>query len=1012
MVAMWWHRLCVCLALVASPTGCGDDGAAEPDAAPGLPDAGDSGIVADVGAPDSGADAGVPAEGMPARLRIETDGATPGGSTTVRWTIDGEAAALELELVLQSPGAPIYGEGSFSLSQGLRPPTGPRRWLDATGAWIDTEARRPAVSGSAATPPLDVDGQWRVLGVLRDPATGNVHDFATASELVADAPAIHLSMNRLAASTTDHLQAEVRLVAGASPADVRVIAWLTLPDGTQRALPGMGAGRITAAFSGTSTDTTIPLLAGSLGALGPGQYQLDVRLVDGATGGTRGVASASFGICDERATLTGLVRPVLPAGAGGGGGPTATFTSGTVRAWDLAEGVWIAETSVDTTGAYTLSLPPGFFVLTAEATDDMGAMAGASRAFMVEGACTRTDEEEDVEATRIVAAASRDAGGRAFFPVTAADYASDGLPRIRVLTEAEHAGPLGRNRATEAYFAFAAELQSRAGADVIVYSREADLQAVLQVVMLTMMIGEDSANALAMAETMFRPDFHAIFSVDTRIGTRIRTRIVDDHHLNPSSIVATVERSVSSAADAPVGTDSTNALLDDLETSEGIVSWRAWLRERQDRPLIPQFTVTPSAERIAPRTSITGRVSLRDVNGAPTEGRLVTVHWQLAESPAPAPPAETATCTTDAMGSCSVTIGVLDRIGVAKMWATFDRPAGWTVRSSEAYVSVESTGALSLSAGRFVLHIGDVEQVQARVRRDGTPVASQTVGFAAMGGTLDGAEAVTDGEGVAVLDFTAGDVFGWASVDANTTIAPRMVTDSLQFWIAPRLDLTIESSAESVGIGESVTLSGSVLAGGVGVAGVEVSLSPARGTTAASRVVTDSNGRWAVGWTAPTAGSGWAVIDATIRVDGTSLTRSVSVQFVDPAMPPPMIAGAYAGTVQFEFECVRCGSGSCSMQPPRPANINIRDLGAGAFEVEWLLPPLAGSGGSMLTYWYWTREGSGYQTGRQLGSGPMEMGTPGEYVSYTVFEDRLTGTFWNRCHDWHIDMMRTGPAPP
>jgi hypothetical protein len=89
------------------------------------------------------------------------------------------------------------------------------------------------------------------------------------------------------------------------------------------------------------------------------------------------------------------------------------------------------------------------------------------------------------------------------------------------------------------------------------------------------------------------------------------------------------------------------------------------------------------------------------------------------------------------------------------------------------------------------------------------------------------------------------------------------------------------------------------------------------------------------------------------------------------------------------------------MQPPRPATIDIVAMADGWHELTWTLPSM---GGSMVVYTYRIREGSGYRTD------PPD-GAAGEYVAIRLDADRLTGLFWNRCHDWHIDMMRIMGAP-
>lgn len=215
--------------------------------------------------------------------------------------------------------------------------------------------------------PNDEEGQRLIEAMLRSRVDGSIAAYDAVNLLVSSGPEINLRLNRPVANSTDRVYAELSTSAGASPRDVRIAAWLIKPDHTQASLPSFGSG-LQFVHEGTSTDAKYTLLNRSIGPIEIGNYRIQVRMLDRATGALLRMADAGFSICDSPSgTVSGIVYDANGQALGGGNPVSAE-----VRALDIDDGGMAGSTGLGTDGRFAIELSPGRYLLTADVIDSAG----------------------------------------------------------------------------------------------------------------------------------------------------------------------------------------------------------------------------------------------------------------------------------------------------------------------------------------------------------------------------------------------------------------------------------------------------------------------------------------------------------------------------------------------------------------------------------------------------------------------------------------------------------------
>src|SRR5262249_29559739 len=173
----------------------------------------------------------------PAALKLELPrGAVfrPGQTIPLSWAVQGDDQDAPLLVRAQEPGTLDATTAPDAQQPGARPPNGPSHYLRPDGAWMDAATvYAPRASSGAATIalPTDAVGAWRIELLLQDPLTGGIRASSGQPLLVADRPAIFLTVSPPLARPGARIQAGLLVNPVAAPDGVRVLAGLTRPDG-------------------------------------------------------------------------------------------------------------------------------------------------------------------------------------------------------------------------------------------------------------------------------------------------------------------------------------------------------------------------------------------------------------------------------------------------------------------------------------------------------------------------------------------------------------------------------------------------------------------------------------------------------------------------------------------------------------------------------------------------------------------------------------------------------------
>ncbi len=296
--------------------------------------------------------------GFPPFIKLNTNAESYASGQPIRitWETGGDLApGTALQIRLRAPG----------IDPTQASPQDVEWTLNGDGAWSPTSVSRQAQASDGTAElvlPNSVQGAWRVDAILLDGQDKRL-DQSGKTVMVSTAPAIHLSLNRPIANSLDYVRAKLTESAGDPSRSVRVLAWLVKPDGSVLGLPSLDPENLEI-HRGESTNAAYQLLDQAFTTEETGRYSLHGRLYDAADGHLLQEVSTGFTVCDTPSTVSGTVHKPDSAALDGSVGLVSS-----VSALNLDDLAVTASAQVTALGSYTLSLPPGRYVLTARHID-------------------------------------------------------------------------------------------------------------------------------------------------------------------------------------------------------------------------------------------------------------------------------------------------------------------------------------------------------------------------------------------------------------------------------------------------------------------------------------------------------------------------------------------------------------------------------------------------------------------------------------------------------------------
>jgi hypothetical protein len=806
-------------------------------------------------------------------LAIESPGAALGASPMLAVTTTGPTAGLELVLTAIAPGAP-GAQGPRTLDPGLAPANGKARSFDGSG-WQAMDAAVPLSTTSVQGPVLDASGEWRFVAVLRGAGGGEPVAMASKSVVAGNSPSARLTMNRLAASTTDLVTAEVTGFVGTSTVPLAISARLRLPDGSTRDLLG-GANVIPLDPGGA-----VNLLSRDFTSTGPGSYRLVVRLLEGTTGALLRMAEARFSICDSPTTISGHVK-AADGHAIGSGAPL--FAS--VRAWDAVRGVVVASAELDTQGAYSLSLPAGHYVLLLDAADTTGHYLAPSRPFVIGGACDEPALAVDVDAGQPepfdaawwnagAKMSTHGLGARAFGTRSDALTGCGALPTPRIFVAFVGTTDIPQTRSAAADFCReVAKL-----ADGVDFVCDSDIRTLLGMIAYKDSQGGDSSDILNRVDSMFAGiDFVLGFAVDDTARRKVRAVTTD----LSGALVRRKDLDI-----GPAGTSISRDNIVVLARATAMPSLKDALRSREELPIDPRLKVALAPQLVPPGRDLVITGKLSDVDCSPGANKSIRVEVIQNHT------ANSVTAMTGADGTFNVAVRPSPNPGLGTVQAIFRKQVGTETRTELLSFEVEAPQnvGVSLTSTTVSVHPGETALIALSVSDPtGKPVANADVALRVPFGEVT-PEVTTDAQGRATALFRASRWAGAVKIDATVT-AGGSGTASFELMVEPALAVNLAGEVAHITGDGVVPLSGSVTANGVGLAGVTVTATSSEGTLAATSTVTNDNGDFALSWTSPPSGSGQASLVASVSDDGDTFAAPAATIGYGPSMcptptPPP-----------------------------------------------------------------------------------------------------------------------------
>jgi hypothetical protein len=807
----------------------------------------------------------------------------PTDAQELSWQFSGDVTGMETLIQLREPGNVYPVGGSFDVRPGSLPATGDVVYLKSDGTFSTTSTAYATGQASGQTtfhlPAGAKEGEWEAVVLLHDPATGQFVSANASSFLVSSKPAIFLNVNRTLANSDDTIHAELLTGAGQTPQNVRVLATLLRPDGTEVSLPDRTS-ELRFVYEGQSSDASYELYNGSLGATGVGNYLLRVRLLDAATGNILSLADAAITVSDTPGTLAGVVH-----------NPDGTPVDGThakfafVQAFDVDDGGVTAQSDVGADGSYSMTLDPGRYLISANDLDAQGEHRTADSTQL-------TVVGPDGANLALDLTLGAPVGPAIDPPGDPPPPASGRLPQPMVFVTLSGAG-ITQDTADILESLLSARIQ-RGSPGLEVLDKQ-QLGAALQLAALQQSTGADTNLDLTKLQQALGSEFIVAATVT-------RTKTVQH-------VAVTVLNQVTGDALRRVAvhtSDTTDGGLLDLmnnaaaQLNDGLGDA---IRAARERPADPRVDVQVAKNQVQKNEPDTATVTLKDADGSPQANKPVKV--DIKEPGQSAPMEEDA--TTDANGKAQVPVPD-PASGEEEVKATYKR-RDQNFSSDDKAVDVENPdeGLLRLTTPDIPAgsDLTGGEQVRVEVvviGANGLLASGAGVDLEANnGGVLSTDHIVTDQNGGADFMITMPNREGEVDVDATYVRRdhPENLFRRLRLYVlaAGKEDLNTSAAANASGkptvtdggaadVFDDVTVSGNSDANApvqFTVQGGGTLAQPGgQSNVAQTDTQTDSVGRANTVYVPPATGSGTATITATTTVDGQTYTKSLDIAY-EPA---------------------------------------------------------------------------------------------------------------------------------
>jgi hypothetical protein len=847
----------------------------------------------------------------------------PGASQQLNWNLTGDVTSLDTLILAQQPGTVYDPHGSYAVTPGTQPATGPVFFLKPDLTWTSEETvfSSGQASGSvSATLPNATEGEWRLEVLTRDQTSGQVTSLDSQTVLVSSKPAIDLRLNRTLANTDDVIHAELLTSAGATPQNVQLLATLSLPDGTDVSLPNF-QNSLGPVYEGPSQDAQHVLLDRALYAYGEGQYHLRVRLLDATTGGLLALADAYIAISDKAGTLSGTVHDANGQPLNGAGA-----TLGSVRALDVDDGFVTAEALIAADGSYHLALDPGRYLVSSVVQDANGDIQRANNSSLSVIGADGPSLTLDLASTASSVAAPSLRRAALLHQVSLdlltprADMAGCAQgPPATLYVKAEFSGvPAGEQ--ADLLDAIRSQIASNAPIPVVI-STDAELG------ILTQNAGDAQRGGAAgdIQEGLLN---HANLATAADLLATVRiVRTDNPARQRVNGTLFKVQGFQDLASDLQRANEGTASGLLALARTVGQTLGRGVpTTERAARrtPKAPSIDLqlNPETIGIAPNSFITPTVTATDVDMCPVAGLPLRIEIERPRDPSLASdqptPVEKIPVSTGPDGKYQLPFAAGFNDGTGRFRVIY-APPGATPLSIEKEFVVTASGRLKLSTGTLNPTPGQTTTLTVSFQNpDGSPRANSTVDLHVTGGgtlaipgigdTTDGT-ITTDARGERQLTYTAPQQTGSVVILAQTLVhssqgdtplsaqrklevvgkaevtlsVPVTGTPTNQLRRAARLDAT---QTPVVIDGNPARFQVDVTVGGQRLANLPVTLSEqGAGSLQTTATQTDGFGESSSIYVAPATGSGTATVTATTTVDGQTYTKSLDIAYQPAPVP-------------------------------------------------------------------------------------------------------------------------------
>lgn len=838
----------------------------------------------------------------------------------LNWALTG-GAGLSLVVRAQGPGNAGLGEG-FA---GVRPATGTVSYLSSNGQWGATEVAYAAAAGTSGTfrptVPQRLEGAWRFVFMAKN-ESGELKALAETQVVLSGTPLVQVTLSRRGALAGDSVTGSVTLTRGATARPVRLIAYWRAPDGTAERLPDAG----TLAYDGPSADITLPLLRTRMDKAAPGPWSLVARLYDTATGAPIAYGEQTLQVYPDVTVLSGGVFGSDGASLGNG----ASFAQVYVASLDRADSV---STPIDSTGAFSVTLRPGAWMVSAMVID-AGGMHLASEKFLPVGGvmapiALHAAAPVAVDTTVLLAqskATELPAPSVPAQPAVNDCKITDRTLRMRLVWAIDPAATDligGPGRISQIEGQIKADFTMYTHGSLLVQTKD-ELVGMVRDYALSLGVGEDlvpgvtpGAKSLALYNSLsaaYGAQPFLFLSIEKKeVPPAAPTLFITLNVIDPAmgggqgGTVNRVEK-VFVPANGKAALAAVRALTLEIQPKK----MSAYALEHSNRPTEPRIDLPITFGSTEPVTLHALTVHLQDCDGSVFANKLI----QLVRSPVPFPypvgalhNLEPVNEVTDVNGDARfyVDLGMSD--GMETLVAYFRPPGGGQPINSNPFtyaVQRGQTGQVQCGPAVPVLRPQGSANlpITSKDPTTGAPQKGQPIIVkATLGGLQQEANAVTDTLGAVLVSVQAGNTIGLGQVDAylsaTSTPSPSAPHAKEFIVVSSPVALNVTGATGEVLPGTSVPVSGSLLLDGLPLAGTAITLTKSgSGTLSASNFSVSDAGNFEATFQPPPDGTGSATITATTEVEGQTVAKDVTITWRGSQPPPIAFTRSAGGALQ------------------------------------------------------------------------------------------------------------------